>query len=62
MKIIVRVEGGLVQAVYADGEVEVEVVDLDISDYPDDGEQDEVNKRREDMEQTIKQTGWRCVW
>lgn len=62
MKIIVRVEGGLVQAVYADGEVDVEVVDLDISDYPDDGEQDEANKRREDMEQTIKQTGWRCVW
>lgn len=33
MKIIIEVKGGLVQAVYANGDVDVEVVDLDVSDF-----------------------------
>lgn len=32
MRIIIRVEGGMVQAVYADGEAAVEVLDLDTDD------------------------------
>lgn len=61
-KVIIRVEGGLVQAVYSDGDVDVEVVDLDVSDLPEEGEQQAADKRREEMEATIAQPGWRCVW
>lgn len=61
-KVIIRVEGGLVQAVYSDGDVDVEVVDLDVSDFPEEGEQEAADKRREEMEETIKQEGWKEVW
>ena len=61
-KVIIRVEGGLVQAVYSDGDVDVEVVDLDVSDFPEEGEQEAADKRREEMEATIKQEGWKEVW
>lgn len=62
MKIIVKVEGGMVQAVYADGEVEVDVVDLDVSDFPDEGEQDAADKREEELNKTVKQKGWKQAW
>lgn len=62
MKIIIKVEGGMVQAVYADGEVEVDVIDLDVSDYPEEGEQEAADKREEEMNETVKQKGWKQVW
>ena len=62
MKIIIHVEGGLVQAVYANGDVDVDVVDLDVSDFPDEGEQEAADNRRTEMETTIKQEGWKNVW
>lgn len=62
MKIIIKVQYGLVVGVYADGDAEVDVVDLDVSDFPDEGEQEDSDKRREEMEATIAQPNWRCVW
>lgn len=62
MKIIIEVKGGLVQAVYANGDVDVEVVDLDVSDFPDDDEQTNADAREAEMNRTIHQNGWRSVW
>lgn len=62
MKIIIKVEGGMVQAVYADDEVEVDVVDLDVSDFPDDGEQEAADEREEKLNKTVQQKGWKQVW
>lgn len=62
MKIIIEVKGGLVQAVYANGDVDVEVVDLDVSDFPDDDEQANADAREAEMNRTIQQKGWRNVW
>ena len=63
VKIIIHVEDGLVQAVYADSDdVSVEVCDLDESDFADDGEQAAADLHRQEMNDTIKQEGWRCVW
>lgn len=62
MKIIIEVKGGLVQAVYANGDVDIEVVDLDVSDFPDEGEQESADRRREEMETIVKQKGWKNVW
>lgn len=62
MKIIIKVEGGMVQAVYADCEIEVDVVDLDVSDYPDDSEQEAADEREEKLNKTVQQKGWKQVW
>ena len=60
--IIIHVEGGLVQAVYSDGDVSVEVYDLDVSCFPDDGEEEAADQRREEMENIVKGEGWHCAW
>lgn len=62
MKVIVKVRGGLVEAVYADGDVDVDVVDLDVSDFPDEGEQEAADTREAEMNEIITQNGWRNVW
>lgn len=62
MKIIIKVEDGLVQAVYADGEVDVEVIDLDIDDFADEVEEKEFDERKKQMEETVKKPEWRMVW
>lgn len=62
MKIIIKVEDGLVQAVYADGEVDVEVIDLDIDDFADEAEEKEFDERKKQMEETVKKPEWRMVW
>ncbi|MCK4343355.1 MAG: hypothetical protein KAY37_16695 [Phycisphaerae bacterium] len=38
MRVVVEVSGGLVQNVYADGPLDVEIVDLAISDFPGPGD------------------------
>lgn len=62
MKIIIKVEDGLVQAVYADGEVDVEVIDLDIDVFADEAEEKEFDECKKQMEETIKKPEWRMVW
>ena len=61
-KIIVEVFGGMVKNVYANDDVEVEVFDLDISDFPDEGECETVDQRKAEMNKTLCGCGWRRVW
>ena len=47
MKVVIIVDGGLVQEVYSDdGAVEVEVIDLDVSDFPDEADITEHTEKR----------------
>ena len=61
-KVIVLVRSGMVQCAYANGDVELDVVDLDVSDFPDEGEQEVTDLREEQFTETIKQDGWEKVW
>ena len=61
-KVIVLVRGGMVQCAYANGDVDFDVVDLDVSDFPDEGEQEAADLREEQFNETIKQDGWKEVW
>ena len=62
VQIAVRVKGGLVEEVHANADVSVEVYDLDVSDCPDDGGQDEADKKEVELEELVKSPGWRNVW
>lgn len=62
VQVAIRVEGGLVQSAYANADVGVDVYDLDVSDFPDEGEQDEAEKKETELEALIKSHGWRAVW
>lgn len=46
LHIAAMVEGGLIQSVYANGDVSLDVYDLDVSDFPDEGEAEEAERRR----------------
>lgn len=61
-KVAVEVKGGLVQNVYANADVSVEVYDLDVSDFPDEGEQKEADDKEAELEDLVKSPGWRNVW
>ena len=61
-KVAVRVKGGLVQSVYANTDMNVEVYDLDVSNFPDEGEEDEADKREAELEKLVVSPGWRDVW
>lgn len=58
----VRVKGGLVEEVQANADVNVEVYDLDVSGFPDEGEQNEADKKEAELEELVKAPGWRAVW
>ena len=62
VQVAVRVKGGLVDEVHANADVNVDVYDLDVSDFPDDGEQDEADKKEVELEELVKSPGWRNVW
>lgn len=62
VQVAVRVQGGLVQNVHANADVSVNVYNLDVSDFPDEGEQDEADKREAELEELAKAPGWRAVW
>lgn len=62
IRLAVRVKGGLVQEVHANADVSVEVYDLDVSDFPDEGEADEADRKETELEELVKSPGWRCVW
>lgn len=61
-RVVIRVEGGMVTAVYSDGEVDVEVLDLDVSSYPDEGEEDEVDLKRRQLDEIAASPDWSAVW
>ena len=63
VSVAVEVSGGLVQAVYArGGDVGADVFDLDVHDFPDEGEQEETESREKQLEKLIGATGWKQVW
>lgn len=62
VEMAIEVKGGLVQAVYANTDVYPDVYDLDVSDFPDQGEQDEADSKEAELEKLKSQPGWRSVW
>ena len=62
VQVAVRVKGGLVDEVHANADVNVDVYDLDVSDFPDEGEQDEADKKEVELDELVKAPGWRAVW
>ena len=63
VQIVIAVEGGMVQNVYADNSnVGVKVIDLDVSDYPDDDEIEEKERNAEELEEIRKSGNFYCVW
>lgn len=61
-KVIVVVRGGLVERAYANGDIEVDVVDLDVSDFPDEGEQEAADAKEAEVDELVKLDEWRQVW
>lgn len=62
VQMAVRVKGGLVQEIHANADVSADVYDLDVSDFPEEGEQDEADKKEAELEALVKSPGWRAVW
>lgn len=63
VSVAVEVSGGLVRAVYAKGgDVDADVFDLDVHDFPDEGEQEETESREKQLEKLIGAPGWKQVW
>lgn len=61
--IVVTVEGGMVQNVYANNPyIEAKVIDLDVSDYPDDDEIEEKERNAEELEEIRKSENFYCIW
>ena len=62
VQVAVCVKGGLVQEIHANADVSADVYDLDVSDFPEEGEQDEADKKEAELEELVKSPGWRAVW
>ena len=62
VSVAVEVRGGLVQNIYSNGDVSAEVYDLDISDFPDEGKEDEADKCFKELEELCRQPGWKAIW
>lgn len=63
LQVVIVVEGGMVQNVYANGsELQVHVIDLDVSDYPDDDEIEEKENNVKELEEIRKSGSFQCVW
>lgn len=62
VNIAVKVHGGMVQEVYSDADVGVEVYDLDSSDFAEESELTETEQRECELDEQIAQPGWRAVW
>lgn len=65
VEVVIHVEGGMVQAVYASGEkarLDVTVLDLDVSDFPDEGEQETADDKRASLEEIEGSEEWKAVW
>lgn len=62
VQVAIRVKGGLVESVYSNAGMDADVYDLDVSDYPDEGEQDEADLREAEMNERISAPGWSAIW
>ena len=62
VRVAVNVHGGLVQGAIANAGVNVEVYDTDVSDFPDDGEEDEAAARQAAYDKLASSPDWGRVW
>lgn len=62
VQVAVRVKGGLVEEIYANADVYPDVYDLDVSDFPDEGEEDEADRKGAELDDLVKSSGWRSVY
>lgn len=63
VSVAIEVSGGMVQNVYSDGEhVGVDVYDLDVSDFPSEGEEDEEETCEAELEEIKNNPDWKCIW
>ena len=62
IQVAVRVEDGLVQEAYSNADVQVEVYNVDFSEFPEDEEIAESDKREKEWEEETQKPGWRQVW
>ena len=62
VQVAIKVHEGMVQSVISNAGVDVDVYDLDVSDYPDEGEQDEADKLEKEFNELSNQPGWGDVW
>ena len=62
VELAVEVEGGLVQAIYANADIFPEVFDLDVSDFAEDSEVEEADIKAAELEKLKQQPGWRAVY
>lgn len=62
VKAAVEVRGGLVQSVIANAGIDVDVYDLDVSDFPDDGEVDEADRKGREFTELSNRPDWGSVW
>lgn len=61
-EVAICVKGGLVSSVYANANMDVDVYDLDVSDFPDEGEQEAADQKEAELDELVKSPGWRAVW
>lgn len=62
-KVVVNVEDGMVRAAFStDLNVDLEVIDLDVSSYPDEVEMDAAESGRKRLEEIQDSPDWHQVW
>lgn len=62
VKAAVEVRGGMVQSIIANAGIDVDVYDLDVSDFPDDGEADEADRKEREFTELSNLPDWGSVW
>ena len=58
----VEVQGGLVQNIYANTDVDAQVYDLDLTDIQEEGGLTEGELRQAALAEVISAPGWRSIW
>ena len=62
ISIAIEVQGGMVRNVYANGNVDVEVYDLDVSDFPDPDEAENAYSRATALQELSQDPTFHRVW
>lgn len=52
----------MLRSVYSNSDVDVDVYDLDVSDFPDEGEAEEADRKEKELDELCSNPGWRAVW
>jgi hypothetical protein len=65
VNVVVCVKGGMVQGAYTNANgvcVDLDVIDLDVSSYPDDGETDEADLNQKRIDEIENDPSWRAIY